>query len=96
MEGSAVPAVFDFTHAILRRPGASVVKGLRAGGGADPALADVLAEHAGYAAALAEAGLALTILDPLEDYPDAIFVEDPALVFPEGAIVLNPGTPSRD
>jgi dimethylargininase len=95
MEGSAVPAVFDFTHAILRRPGASVVKGLRAGGGADPALADVLAEHAGYAAALAEAGLALTILDPLEDYPDAIFVEDPALVFPEGAIVLNPGTPSR-
>jgi dimethylargininase len=88
--------VFDFTHAILRRPGASVVKGLRAGGGPDPALAEVLAEHAGYAAALADAGLTLTTLDPLEQFPDAIFVEDPALVFPEGAIVLRPGAASRE
>ena len=90
-----MPRIFDFTHAILRRPGASVVKGLRAGGGTDPAFADVLAEHAGYAAALTEAGLTLTMLDPLEQFPDAIFVEDPALVFPEGAIVLKPGAPSR-
>lgn len=89
-------SVFDFTHAILRRPGTSVVKGLRAGGGPDPAFADVQAEHAGYAAALADAGLTLTLLDPLEEHPDAIFVEDPALVFPEGAIVLRPGTPSRE
>ena len=87
--------IFDFTHAILRRPGASVVKGLRAGGGADPDFEDVLAEHAGYGAALVEAGLALTMLDPLEDFPDAIFVEDPALVFSEGAIVLHPGAASR-
>ena len=87
--------LFDYTHAILRRPGASVVKGLRAGGGADPAFAAVLAEHAGYAAALAAAGLKLTMLDPLDAYPDAIFVEDPALVFPEAAILLNPGAPSR-
>ena len=87
--------LFDYTHAILRRPGASVVKGLRAGGGADPGLAEVLAEHGGYAAALAAAGLTLTMLDPLDDYPDAIFVEDPALVFPEAAILLNPGAPSR-
>ncbi len=88
--------VFEFNRAILRRPGASVVKGLRAGGGADPAFADVLAEHGGYAAALAAAGLELTLLDPLEQFPDAIFVEDPALVFPEGAIVLKPGAPSRE
>lgn len=88
--------VFEFTHAILRRPGTSVVKGLRAGGGPDPVFADVASEHAGYAAALAEAGLKLTMLDPLEDFPDAIFVEDPALVFPEGAIVLRPGAPSRE
>jgi len=43
-----MPAVFEFNRAILRRPGASVVKGLRAGGGPDPVLEDVLAEHAGY------------------------------------------------
>lgn len=89
-------AVFEFNRAILRRPGASVVKGLRAGGGPDPVLEDVLREHAGYESALAEAGLTLTVLDPLEDFPDAIFVEDPALVFSEGAIVLRPGAPSRE
>lgn len=88
--------IFDFTHAIARRPGASVVKGLRAGGGADPVLNEVLAEHAGYVAALREAGLAVTELEPLEDFPDAIFVEDPALVFTQGAILLRPGAPSRE
>jgi dimethylargininase len=86
---------FDFTRAILRAPGDSVVKGLRAGGGPDPSLAGIRAEHAAYAAALEAAGLAITVLDSLEQFPDAIFVEDPALVFPEAAILLNPGTPSR-
>ena len=46
-------SVFEFNRAILRRPGASVVKGLRAAGGPDPLLEDVLAEHAGYERALA-------------------------------------------
>lgn len=88
--------IFDFTDAIVRLPGTSVVKGLRAGGGPDPSLDGILAEHAGYVAALRTAGLAVTVLDPLEDFPDAIFVEDPALVFPEAAILLRPGAPSRE
>ena len=86
---------FRFDRAISRRPGASVVKGLRAGGGPDPSLAGLLAEHAAYVAALEAAGLSVTLLDPLEDFPDAIFVEDPALVFPDCAIMLNPGAVSR-
>ncbi|MEQ1498231.1 MAG: arginine deiminase family protein [Novosphingobium sp.] len=88
--------IFDFTDAIARRPGHSVVGGLRAGGGADPVLADVLSEHGSYVAALRAAGLAVTELEPLEDYPDAIFVEDPALVFTQGAVLLRPGAPSRE
>ena len=52
-------------------------------------------EHAAYVAALEAAGLAVTLLEPLEDFPDAIFVEDPALVFPECAILLRPGAASR-
>jgi len=31
----------------------------------------------------------------LEEFPDSVFVEDPALVFGEGAILLRPGAPSR-
>ena len=86
---------FDFTDAIVRRPGASVVGGLRAGHGPDPSLDGVLAEHAAYVAALESAGVKVEVLGPLEDFPDAIFVEDPALVFSEAAIMLNPGAPSR-
>ena len=87
--------VFNFNRAIVRTPGASVIAGLRAGGGPDPSLSGIMAEHAGYVAALEAAGLAVTTLPPLNGFPDAIFVEDPALVFPEGAILLRPGTPSR-
>ena len=88
--------MFDFTRAIVRTPGTSVIGGLRAGGGPDPSLSGIMAEHAGYVAALEAAGLAVTTLPPLEDFPDAIFVEDPALVFPEAAILLRPGAASRE
>ena len=85
----------DFTHAILRTPGRSVVDGLRAHGGAGPDYEGVLREHAAYAAALREAGVAVEMLGPLEDFPDSVFVEDPALVFGEGAILLDPGAETR-
>ncbi len=86
--------VFDFTNAIVRTPGRSVVRGIRKGPLA-PTYEGVLAEHAAYVAALRDAGLAVDILPPLEAFPDSVFVEDPALVLPEGAIVLRPGVASR-
>lgn len=85
----------DFTHAILRTPGRSVVSGLRMHDGPGPSYEGVLTEHTAYAQALREAGLTVDVLEPLEDYPDAIFVEDPALVFTEGAILMKPGAASR-
>jgi len=86
---------FHFSHAIVRTPGKSVIHGLRADLTAMPDYAGVVAEHGAYVAALRELGLAVDVLAPLEAYPDAVFVEDPALVFPEGAILLRPGAPSR-
>ena len=85
----------DFSHAILRRPGRSVIDGLRAHDGPGPAYSHVAAEHEAYARALGQAGVSVEILDPLEDFPDSVFVEDPALVFGNGAILLNPGAASR-
>lgn len=90
-----MPAVHDFTHAIVRKPARSVVAGLRTGAGPDPSFEGVAGEHAAYAAALVNAGVAVTILPALEAFPDSIFVEDPALVFPQGAILLRPGARSR-
>lgn len=88
-------ACHDFTHAILRTPGRSVVDGLRAHDGPGPDYAAVLREHTDYAAALRDAGLTIEMLEPLEAFPDSVFVEDPALVFEEGAILLNPGADTR-
>lgn len=86
--------VFDFTHAIVRTPGRSVVNGIRMGGEA-PTYEGVAAQHAAYVAALRALGLEVAVLPPLEEFPDSVFVEDPALTFPEGAILLRPGAPSR-
>jgi dimethylargininase len=86
--------VFDFGNAIVRMPAPNVVDGLRVGGEA-PSYQGVLAEHAAYVAALEAAGLAVEVLAPLAEHPDAVFVEDPAFVLPEGAILLRPGAPSR-
>jgi len=73
-----------------------VVDGLRAHDGPGPDYDSLLAEHREYAQALAEAGVTVEILEPLEQFPDSVFVEDPALVFGEGAILLNPGAPTRN
>lgn len=87
--------VFDFNSAIVRSPGKSVVNGLRVGPGASPAFEAIVAEHATYIAALRAAGVQVTVLEALEQFPDSIFVEDPALVFSQGAVLLRPGAPSR-
>ncbi len=91
----AVHHPFRFNRAIVRTPAATAVKGLRAGTGADPSFEGILAEHAAYVAALEAAGLAVTTLEPRDDYPDALFVEDPALVFEDCAIILNPAAATR-
>jgi dimethylargininase len=87
--------VFDFTNAIVREPGRSVVDGLREDRSAVLDFDGVQSEHKAYVAALRDAGLTVDVLPPLEPFPDSIFVEDPALVFPEVAILLRPGAPSR-
>lgn len=84
-----------FDHALVRRPAASVVRGLRAADRGSPTFAGVLHEFEAYVAALTTAGVEVETLPPLDEFPDSVFVEDPALVFPEGAIVLRPGAPSR-
>jgi dimethylargininase len=86
---------FRFTHAITRRPGQSIIQGLRAVDTGTPDLARMLAHHADYVAALKSTGATVIELDPLEAFPDAVFVEDTALCLPEGAVIMRPGAPSR-
>lgn len=53
------------------------------------------AQHAKYERALAEAGLQIVRLPELADDPDAVFVEDTALLLGDHAVIARPGAPSR-
>ena len=86
---------FEFKRAITRRPGKSIVNGLRAEEIGTPDLNKMLADHANYVAALKATGAEVIELAPLEDYPDAVFVEDTALCLPQGVVMMRPGAPSR-
>jgi dimethylargininase len=86
---------FQFNRALVRLPAQSVDDGLRAVDFGNPTYEGICAEHDTYVAALRSAEVDVTVLPPLEDFPDSLFVEDPALVFSNGAILLRPGAPSR-
>ncbi len=88
------PAI-HFTHAVSRRPGASVTAGLRAQDRGAPDLERMQAAHDAYVDTLRSTGAEVIVLDALEDYPDALFVEDTALCLPGGAVMMRPGAASR-
>lgn len=86
---------FEFSHAITRRPAASITHGLRAQDIGTPDLDKMLEAHAHYVATLKQTGAAVTELPPLENFADGVFVEDTALCLPQGAVLMRPGAPSR-
>lgn len=88
-------ASFRFSHAVVRKPGESVAHGIRDGAGPDPDPGAFLREHEAYVDALRATGAEVTVLEPLEDFPDSVFVEDPALCVAGTAIILRPGAESR-
>jgi dimethylargininase len=59
----------------------------------DPDLA--AAQHAAYEQALKDAGYDIIRLPYLAEDPDAVFVEDTALLLGEHAVITRPGTESR-
>lgn len=86
---------YQFTHAITRKPGQSIIDGLRAVDVGTPDLSLFQQHHADYVAALESTGAKVIILPALEEFPDSVFVEDAALCLQEGAIAMRPGAPSR-
>src|SRR3954468_15380336 len=53
------------------------------------------AQHRAYEAVLASLGCTVRRLPEAPDLPDAVFVQDAALVFDEVAVITRPGAPSR-
>lgn len=58
-------------------------------------VARAVEQHAAYEAALVDAGFDLVRLPELADDPDAVFVEDTALLLGDHAVITRPGATSR-
>ena len=86
---------YRFTRAVVRKPGGSVVNGLRTAQRGPPDVKLFQYEHDRYVEVLQRAGLCVNVLPPLEVFPDSVFIEDTALCLPEGVIILRPGATSR-
>ncbi len=84
-----------FTKAIVRTPSKSMVDGLTTAKLGKPDYKKALIQHKNYIKALEKCGLDVTVLEPLEAFPDSVFIEDVALCTSKCAIITNPGAPSR-
>ena len=86
---------YTFTHAVVRQPAKSVIKGLRAVDIGSPDYDQMICDHDDYVEALMSAGVEVINLTALNEFPDGQFVEDTALCLPKAAILMRPGAPSR-
>lgn len=84
-----------YKRAVVRRPGKNFTEGISTSllGSPDTDLARD--QHAEYIKALEKAGLAVTVLEANEKYPDGCFVEDTAVITDEIAIISRPGAGTR-
>jgi dimethylargininase len=84
-----------FGRAILRIPGANAHQGLTSAGLGAPDFGLMLDQHETYRRALEATGVALTVLEADERFPDSCFVEDTAVIAGTLAVITRPGAPTR-
>jgi len=84
-----------YTYAITRLPGENFADGITTSTLGRPAYPHILLQHQAYRQALQNLGLEVILLPDEPGYPDAYFVEDPAIVTPTVAIITRPGASSR-
>jgi dimethylargininase len=70
------PPSRNFAHALSQHPDAGSID-----------LQKAQQQHAAYCEALKTAGLSVEVLEPLDDFPDSVFIEDNAVIL-EGRAVL--------
>ena len=86
------------TRAIVRTPCHAIKDGLLSSVYLEgrPNYAKAIVQHEQYVAALAKAGLDVTVLPACEAFPSSVFIEDNALLTDKVAIISNPGAPTRN
>ena len=86
---------YSFKNIIIRKPNKSIHNALSSQK-IKPLFDNIIKEHNSYVTVMRELKLKVNLLEPLEDFPDSIFVEDPAIIYKENCIILNPSDPSRN
>ncbi|KZE39048.1 N(G),N(G)-dimethylarginine dimethylaminohydrolase [Bhargavaea cecembensis] len=85
-----------FQNVIVKAPARSYVDGLTTSDLGKPDYEKVVEQHKAYVEALKSCDVEATELPADEQYPDSVFVEDPAVLTPEFAVIANPGAESRN
>ncbi len=82
--------------ALVRRPGPRVADGIVTHIDRSPVDLDLaLRQWEGYVAALHDEGWTTVEVDPADDCPDAVFVEDTVVVYDDLAVITRPGADER-
>lgn len=84
-----------FNNVIVRIPPKSISEGLGSGEDGKPIYEKTLVEHANYISAMTKTGVDVTVLEPKDEFPDSVFVEDVAICTSKCAIITRPGAPTR-
>ena len=85
---------YIFKNALVRNPSNCITRAISSRG-IKPIYQKVSDEHNGYIKSLVASGINVNVLPSLKNFPDSIFIEDPALAYNENCILLRPGTKSR-
>ena len=86
---------YRFNNVLIRSPNKSIERALSSKR-LSPKFKNINKEHKKYVQILNKIGLKINLLKPLEEFPDSIFIEDPALIYKSTCIILNPFDPSRN
>ena len=80
--------------ALVRRPGPRLAEGIVTHIDRTPVDVDLArAQWQGYVDALTAAGWRVVEVEPADDHPDAVFVEDPVVVHGDLAVICRAGAP---
>ena len=85
---------YKFKNALVRKPSKSIINAISSNN-IEPDYQKIYDEHKLYTESLISLKLNVYTLEALENFPDSIFIEDPALVYDDNCILLRPGSQSR-
>lgn len=98
IETSGGKSMQKFENIIARKPCKAMLEGISTGmfSDAKPIYEEAIHQHQEYVEVIESLGVKALVLEPLEEYPDSCFVEDPAVVLKECAIITNSPRASRN